>query len=121
MRRVSASLAFYPFSINERRSTLAEPFLNELMKIIEQVKFSTDQLCSLQCKHFFNGAAAYYNGAIFMTVSPVGLALKLDEDDCQAIMELGGKHLRYFPKAPIKRVMWFCLNMYDQILTQSKT
>jgi TfoX/Sxy family transcriptional regulator of competence genes len=103
MQRVSAGLVIQPFSINERRSTMAKPFLSELVEIVKQIKIPTDPLSSLKCKHFFSGAAAYVDGKIFMSLSPVGLALKLSEDDCQEMMEMGGTHLLYFPKAPIKK------------------
>ena len=32
---------------------------------------------TIECKHFFSGAAAYADGRIFMTPTTVGLALKL--------------------------------------------
>ena len=57
----------------------------------------------IECKHFFGGAAGYVNGRIFVTLTPVGLALKLPEDRCAALLKLGATPLRYFPKAPIKK------------------
>ena len=82
---------------------MAEPYLSELTELAEQMKILDDRLFSLQCKHFFSGAAAYIDGIIFMSLSPVGLALKMGEDDCQEMMAMGGTYLRYFPKAPIKK------------------
>lgn len=38
-----------------------------------------------------------------MTLTPVGLALKLSEEDRQTLTDLGAKPLQYFPKAPIKK------------------
>ena len=58
---------------------------------------------ALDVKHFFGGAAAYADGRIFATLSPVGLALKLPEDRRTELLGLGAKPLRYFPKAPIKK------------------
>lgn len=82
---------------------MAEPYLSELIEIIRQMNFPIDPSCSLQCKHFFSGAAAYVDGKVFMSLSPVGLALKLNEDVRREMMKFGGTHLRYFPKAPIKK------------------
>lgn len=55
------------------------------------------------CKRFFSGAAAYADGHIFMTLTPVGLALKLPAAERAALLDNGGAPLRYFPKAPIKK------------------
>ena len=52
---------------------------------------------------FFGGAAAYVNGRIFMSLTPVGLALKLPEEDRILLINEGAKRLQYFPKAPIKK------------------
>jgi TfoX/Sxy family transcriptional regulator of competence genes len=57
----------------------------------------------ISCRHFFSGAAAFVDGHIFMSLSPAGLALKLPKEDCRTLFEQGGKPLRYFPKAPVKK------------------
>lgn len=57
----------------------------------------------LECKHFFSGAAAYANGRIFMTLTTVGLALKLPEETRAALIDRGAVPLRYFPNGPIKK------------------
>ncbi len=57
----------------------------------------------LACKHFFSGAAGYANGRIFMSLTPVGLALKLPEETRAALIDRGAEALRYFPKGPIKK------------------
>ena len=57
----------------------------------------------LACKHFFSGAAAYANGRIFMSLTPVGLALKLPEETRAALIDRGADPLRYFPNGPIKK------------------
>ena len=63
----------------------------------------SDEAVDVACKHFFSGAAAYADGHIFMTLTTVGLALKLPEDDRNALFDLGAKSLQYFPKAPVKK------------------
>ena len=58
----------------------------------------------LECKHFFSGAAVYAQGRICMSLTPVGLAIKLPEESRNTLIkEQGAKPLRYFPKGPIKQ------------------
>lgn len=59
--------------------------------------------CDLKVKHFFSGAAAYINGKICMSLTPVGLAMKLPEGDRNRLLGEGGKPLRYFPNGPVKK------------------
>ncbi len=82
---------------------MAEPYLRELKSIVERVSAPDDQAGYITCKHFFSGAAAYLDGHIFMSLTPVGLALKLPKDDCTALINQGAKPLQYFPKAPVKK------------------
>ena len=58
---------------------------------------------SFEYKHFFSGAALFANGKICMTLTPVGLALKLPEKYRESLIKDGAKKLRYFPKAPVKK------------------
>ena len=57
----------------------------------------------IECKHFFGGAAAYANGRIFMTLTSVGLALKLPTESRESLIAEGASPLRYFPKGPVKK------------------
>ena len=82
---------------------MAEPYLSELRAIVERLRAQDDGLPDVSCKHFFSGAAAYVGGQIFMSLSPVGLALKLSEADCTALFKQGATPLHYFPKAPAKQ------------------
>ncbi len=59
---------------------------------------------SVECKHFFNGAALYVDGKICASLTPVGLALKLSEETREKLFSAEqAVPLRYFPKAPIKK------------------
>ena len=78
---------------------MAEPYLSDLRSIVTRVGSGV----SVVCKHFFAGAAAYVEGRIFVTLTPVGLAFKMAEAVREALLEAGGTPLRYFPAAPIKR------------------
>jgi hypothetical protein len=55
------------------------------------------------CKQFFSGAAAYVDGRIFATLTPVGLAIKLGDASSKTLLDQGAIPPRYFPTAPIKR------------------
>ncbi len=82
---------------------MATAYVEELTRLIQGLNghLSTDIL--ITCKHFFSGAAAYQGDNIFMTLTPVGLALKLPEATRQNLLADGAQPLRYFPKAPIKK------------------
>ena len=58
---------------------------------------------TVEIKHFFGGAAVYANQRICITLTSVGLAMKLPDDGCARLFDEGAKPLRYFPKAPIKK------------------
>jgi TfoX/Sxy family transcriptional regulator of competence genes len=57
----------------------------------------------LECRPFFGGAAEYANGRIFMTLTFVGVALKLPGDSRTALRRRGSTPLRYFPDGPVKK------------------
>ena len=77
--------------------------LQTLKSLLDSVDAQMDPAVALECKHFFSGAAAYADGRIFMTLTPVGLALKLPEEARNSLLSQGAKPLKYFPKAPIKK------------------
>ncbi len=78
---------------------MAEPYRQQLSTIAERALVGE----TIQCKHFFSGAALYGQGGIFATLTPVGLALKLPPRRREEPMKAGAKPLRYFPKAPVKK------------------
>ena len=82
---------------------MAEPYLTDLKVIIERLNALHPGVGIVSGKHFFSGAAAYVNDQIFMSISPVGLALKLPDDDCTLLFTQGATPLKYFPKAPVKK------------------
>ena len=57
----------------------------------------------IACRHFFGGAAAYANGRICISLTGVGLAMKLPAADRDRLLEQGGEPLRYFPTGPVKK------------------
>jgi TfoX/Sxy family transcriptional regulator of competence genes len=82
---------------------VADEYLRQLSALLDKVA-SEKIKDALECKHFFGGAAAFAKGRIFMSLTPVGLAIKLPEDSRNALLkEQGARPLRYFPKGPIKK------------------
>ena len=78
--------------------------MTELVNLAEQWTQADDRLGIIECRHFFSGAAAYRDGSIVASLTPVGLAFKVPDDVRDALLRSGrGTPLRYFPKAPIKR------------------
>ncbi len=71
--------------------------------MLDGAALELDRDLAIECKHFFSGAAAYADGRIFMTLTPVGLALKLPERSRDRLLASGGAQLRYFPDGPIKK------------------
>ncbi len=82
---------------------MAEAQLHTLRSLLERLAAKLDRRNTIECKHFFSGAAAYANGRIFMTLTTVGLALKLPQDSRELLIGNGASPLRYFPKGPIKK------------------
>lgn len=82
---------------------MAEPYLHDLQELLAAAAPKRGRGATVTCKHFFAGAAAYVDGRIFMSFTPVGLALKLPEAARANLRTQGAKPLRYFPKGPIKK------------------
>ena len=82
---------------------MAKVQLAALQALVDRLLADQSAAGEIACKHFFSGAAAYVGGQIFMTLTPIGLALKLCERDRARLAALGATPLRYFPNAPIKK------------------
>ena len=82
---------------------MSEPYLRDLQSLLTQAAPKGGRVVTITCKHFFSGAAAYVDGHIFMSFTPVGVALKLPEEARTELHKQGAKPLRYFPKGPIKK------------------
>lgn len=82
---------------------MAKLYLEQLTILVTEAGLvgATDD--QIECKHFFSGAAAYFAGGIFMTLTPVGLAFKLPEDECLQLFRQGFGPLQYFPGGHVKR------------------
>ena len=82
---------------------MAKAQLEALQALTDRILADQCAVGAIECKHFFSGAAAYIDDQIFMTLTPIGLALKLPERDRAQLTALGAAPLRYFPNAPIKK------------------
>lgn len=68
------------------------------------LELSASEDISLECKHFFSGAALYADGKICASLTPAGFGLKLPVEVRNRLIDDGdGDELRYFEKAPVKR------------------
>ena len=82
---------------------MVEVHRQRLSDLIERTLPPGRSAASIECKHFFSGAAAYADGVIFMTLTSVGLALKLPESRRSELLEEGAVPLRYFRDGPVKK------------------
>ncbi len=82
---------------------MANTHLDALRSLLERAGPGAGEDVAIECKHFFGGAAAYADGRIFMSLTRVGLALKLPEGSRTDLMRVGATPLRYFPKGPVKK------------------
>lgn len=80
---------------------MVQAHLQKLRSLLDRIA-PADRPC-IECKHFFSGAAAYADGHIFMTMTPVGLALKLPERSRATLLAIGGSPLRHFSNGPVKK------------------
>ena len=83
---------------------MVQAYVEQLTELMKQAASRKHRDVRLEIKHFFSGAAVYANGAICITLTPVGFALKLPKEQRTALLEEhGATPLRYFPNAPIKK------------------
>ncbi len=83
---------------------MAEPYLTDLRELADQWSGADAAVGVLECRHFFSGAAAYRDGAIVASLTPVGLAFKVPAEVHDDLLSRGSViSLRYFPTGPIKR------------------
>jgi hypothetical protein len=83
---------------------MAEPYLADLTKMAADWMEADDRVGVLECRHFFSGAAAYRDGSIAASLTPVGLAFKVTAEIREYLLDSErASPLRYFPNSPIKR------------------
>jgi len=85
---------------------MAKLYFKMLSNLIQQMELDLGRNpnVKIEIKHFFSGAALYVDGKICISLTPVGLALKLPENKKNTlIQEKKAKSLQYFPRGPIKK------------------
>ncbi len=83
---------------------MAKEFVDKLSAFIEKTTTDYSENINLECKHFFSGAALYADERICITLTPVGLAMKLPEETKERLLKnKKAVPLRYFPNSPIKK------------------
>ena len=83
---------------------MVQAYVEQLTDLMKEASSRKHRDVRLEIKHFFSGAAVYANGAICITLTPAGFAVKLPAEQRTRLLEKhGGTTLRYFPKAPIKK------------------
>ena len=83
---------------------MAKEYLEKLSAFIEEATVDYSENITLECKHFFSGAALYVEQRICITLTPVGLAIKLPEETREMLLKNKMTvPLRYFSGSPIKK------------------
>ena len=82
---------------------MAKEYLEKLLAFVEEATTDLPRNINLECRHFFSGAALYADERICISLTPVGLAVKLPEGTKDDLIS-GEKAvpLRYFPEGPVK-------------------
>ena len=83
---------------------MAKEYLEELSAFVKGATLDISGEISLECKHFFSGAALYAQERICLSLTPAGLAIKLPEETRDRLLLDGtAVPLRYFPEGPVKK------------------
>jgi len=83
---------------------MTKEYLEKLSGFMEKVTPDFSENINLECKHFFSGAALYVDEKICISLTPVGLAMKLPEKVRNRLLKSKKAiPLKYFPKSPIKK------------------
>ena len=82
---------------------MAKEYRDSLQAVLAPTIAALPAGVTVEIRHFFSGAAAYANDRICISLTGVGLAMKLPEDGRARLLAEGAQPLRYFPKAPIKK------------------
>ena len=58
---------------------MAKEYFEKLSGLISELKIENEVGLPMEIKHFFSGAALYFDGVICASISPMGLAFKLSD------------------------------------------
>ena len=83
---------------------MAKKLLDQLTRMIGRATSGRIGDVTVECKHFFSGAAVYANGRICASLTPVGFAIKLPKESRDVLLRRRGvTPLRYFAQGPVKK------------------
>lgn len=83
---------------------MAKEYFEKLSAFMEGAASARNKNVNLEIKHFFSGAALYAEKRICISLTPVGLAIKVPEKAKDKLLkDKKAVPLRYFPKGPIKK------------------
>jgi len=83
---------------------MAKVYFEKLSSLMTVLHIEEDIAGNIEIKHFFSGAAAYFEGVLCVSWSPLGLAFKLPEQEVARLIKSGKAiPLKYFPKQHIKK------------------
>ncbi len=83
---------------------MSKEYIERLTLLIRELKLKDELSYTIEVKHFFGGAAFYFNGIICASLSPVGLAFKLPASEVEKLISSGkAKPLIYFPQGNVKK------------------
>jgi TfoX/Sxy family transcriptional regulator of competence genes len=83
---------------------MAQPYFQRLEILLQALDEHGFDTSDIRCRHFFSGAALYFQGNIFCSLTPAGFAVKLAEQDREKLFQdQTARPLRYFPNAPVKK------------------
>jgi hypothetical protein len=83
---------------------MAKVYFEKLSEFIRCIDIEGYDASAFEVKHFFSGAALYFDGTLCVSLSPVGLAFKLPENEVEALINNGkAVPLKYFPRGHVKK------------------
>lgn len=78
--------------------------LGQLTNLLKRARPLLASTHELEFKNVFGAVGGYVNGNIFISCGTFGVALRLPPEPLECVFkEKGVRHLRYFPKAHIKK------------------
>jgi len=83
---------------------MVKEYFDKLSKLIIEFDLEAEIDVPTEVKDFYTGAVLYVNKAIRVSLSPVGLAIKLPEKMVKTLLKNGSaKPFKYYSKGPIKQ------------------
>jgi len=82
---------------------MTKKYFNDLQTLYEKLELDQKTRDEIELKYFVSGAALYFESTILVSLSPMGLAFKLpDEQVVKLMIEGDAVPLKYFPKGNTK-------------------